>query len=122
MLAALFWKRSTKWGALAAALWVAFAMAGTWWLYDSTAVVAPRPGQAFVEIFPTLGGMFLRSPSNVLFYGYLPVLPMGVGSALFMVIGSLLTRPPSRATIDRYFPTSPDSPQTVASGRAVAGA
>lgn len=32
MLAALFWRRSTKWGALAAVLWVLAAMLGTWYL------------------------------------------------------------------------------------------
>ncbi|MBL9169208.1 MAG: sodium:solute symporter family protein [Verrucomicrobiales bacterium] len=104
MLAALFWKRSTKWGALAAAIWVIFAMSGTWWLYDNTAALAPKPGQPMHEIFPMLGRMFLRSPSNVLVYGYLPVLPMVLGSAFFMVIGSLLTRPPSRKILEKYFP------------------
>ena len=103
MLAALFWKRSTKWGALAATLWVAFAMAGTWWLYDSTAALAPKPGQPFVQIFPALGDLLLRSSSGVLVHGYLPVLPMVLGSAFCMVAGSLLTRPPSRATLEKYF-------------------
>ena len=76
MLAALFWKRSTKWGALAATLWVGFAMAGTWWLHEATFALAPKPGQALVQIFPALGDLLLRSPSNVLVFGYLPVLPM----------------------------------------------
>ena len=31
------------------------------------------------------------------------VFPMVVGSALCMLLGSLLTRPPSKATLDRYF-------------------
>jgi SSS family solute:Na+ symporter len=106
MLAALFWKRSTKWGALAATLWVAFAMAGTWWLYESTVGVAPKPGQPFVPIFPALGDLLLRSPSNVLVLGYLPVLPMVLGSAFFMLLGSLFTKPPSRATVERYFPSA----------------
>ncbi|MCC7376370.1 MAG: sodium:solute symporter family protein [Verrucomicrobiales bacterium] len=108
MLAALFWRRSTQWGALAATLWVAFAMAGTWWLYETSSAIAPRPGQPPVPIFPALGELFLRSPSNVLVHGYLPVLPMVLGSAFFMVLGSLVTRPPSPATLEKYFP-SPDS-------------
>ena len=41
MIAALFWRRSTKWGALAATLWVAAAVAGNWWLYASSAGIAP---------------------------------------------------------------------------------
>ena len=105
MLAALFWKRSSKWGALAATVWVGFAMAGTWWLHEATFALAPKPGQALVPIFPALGDLLLRSPSNVLVFGYLPVLPMVLGSALFMVVGSLLTQPPSRATLEKYFPT-----------------
>jgi hypothetical protein len=32
------------------------------------------------------------------------VFPMVVGSALCMLLGSLLTRPPSKATLERYFP------------------
>jgi hypothetical protein len=32
------------------------------------------------------------------------VVPMVVGSALCMLLGSLLTRPPSQETLDRYFP------------------
>jgi len=80
-------------------------MAGTWWLHEATVALAPKPGQALVQIFPALGDLLLRSPSNVLVFGYLPVLPMVLGSALFMVVGSLLTQPPSRATLEKYFPT-----------------
>ncbi len=110
MLAALFWKRSTKWGALAAALWVAGTMAGSWYLYEMSAGLAPKPGQSFVQIFPVLGDLFLRSPGNVLVYGFLPVMPMVLGSAFFMGIVSLLTKAPSRATLEKYFPANADSP------------
>ena len=41
MIAALFWKRSTKWGALAASVWVAVSVLGVWWLYDSSAALLP---------------------------------------------------------------------------------
>jgi Na+/proline symporter len=104
MLAALFWKRSTKWGALAAALWVAATMAGSWYLYQTSAGLAPKPGEPLVQIFPLLGDLFLRSPGNVLVYGYLPVMPMVLGSALLMGLVSLLTRAPSQATLEKYFP------------------
>ncbi len=110
MLAALFWKRSTKWGALAAALWVAGTMAGSWYLYEMSAGFAPKPGQPLVQIFPVLGDLFLRSPGNVLVYGYLPVMPMVLGSAFFMAVVSLLTKPPGRATLEKYFPAHGDSP------------
>ena len=114
MLAALFWKRSTKWGALAATLWVLAALLGTWCLHETSASLAPKPGQPLVPIFPELGNLLLRSPGNVLVYGFLPVLPMCLGSALLMVVGSLLTRPPSAATIEKFFPSDQ---RTSASGR-----
>jgi SSS family solute:Na+ symporter len=103
MLAALFWRRSTKWGALAAVLWVLAAMLGTWYLHEISAGIAPKPGQPLVPIFPDLGNLLLRSPGNVLVHGFLPVVPMCLGSALLMLVGSLLTRPPSPATIEKFF-------------------
>jgi hypothetical protein len=39
-------------------------------------------------------------------FGYLSVLPMCVGSAVLMAVVSLLTPPPSKATVEKYFPTS----------------
>jgi SSS family solute:Na+ symporter len=111
MLAALFWRRSTKWGALASAVWVTAAVLGTWYLLESSAGIAPQPGQPPVAIFPELGGLFLRTPSNVTIYGYLPVMPMCLGSALVMVVVSLLTKAPSRATLDKYFPPGNHQPE-----------
>ncbi len=104
MLAALFWKRSTKWGALAAALWVACAVLGTWYLHGLTREIAPAPGQPPVPIFAGLGGLLQRTPGNVTVAGFLPVLPMVLVSALLVWAVSLATRPPSAATLDRYFP------------------
>ena len=105
MIAALFWRRSNKWAALAATLWVAVTMFGSWYLFSATQEIAPKPGQPVVQIFPALGDLFQRSSTNVLVHGYLPVLPMCLGSALWMGVVSLLTPPPKRATIERYFPT-----------------
>ena len=45
MLAALFWKRSTKWGALAAVLWVAVTMVGTFGI-SMNPPLASRPNPA----------------------------------------------------------------------------
>ena len=104
MLAALFWKRSTKWGALAAVFWVAATMSVSWYLHETTAGLAPKPGEAAVQIFPAVGNLFLRTPGGVTMYGYLPVLFMCLGSGTLMVLGSLLTRPPSAATLGKYFP------------------
>jgi solute:Na+ symporter, SSS family len=104
MVAALFWKRSTKWGVLAAVLWVSATLIGSWYLHESTAGIAPHPGQPPVPIYPALGSLLLRTPGGVTVNGFLPVLPMVLGSAALVAFVSLLTRPPSRATIERYFP------------------
>jgi len=107
MLAALFWKRSTKWGALAATSWVAIALVASWVLHELSNPMAPRPGQPPVPILPELGGLFLRTPATVTVFGYLPVMPMCIIAALLMVGVSLVTPPPGEKTIDRYFPRRP---------------
>lgn len=71
--AALFWTRSTKWGALAVALWTAFAV-----IYTS------------------------QVPGALAWFGLMPVVPMTIVAALLMIVVSLATRPPSAATISRY--------------------
>ena len=107
MLAALFWKRSTKYGALAAALWVAFAMTAMAWLYFQTEAIAPKPGQPAAQIFPALGDLLLRTPGNVTVFGYLPVMPMTIIAGILVVVVSLLTPTPSQATLNKYFPKKP---------------
>ena len=57
-----------------------------------------------------LGDMFLRNPTTVTIYGFLPVVPMVLGSALWMLLVSLLTRPPTKETIEKYFPGTSGSP------------
>jgi len=73
LFAALFWKRSTKWGALAVTLWVAFAVIYTW-----------------------------RVPGGLAWFGLMPVVAMTLMSGVLMIVVSLLTKPPSGATIERY--------------------
>src|SRR5687767_772000 len=73
LVAALFWKRSTKWGALAVTLWVAFAV-----IYTS------------------------QVSGALAWYGLLPVVPMTLISGALMIVVSLITPPPSAATVDRY--------------------
>ena len=73
LMAALFWKRSTKWGALAVTVWVAVAV-----------------------IYTT------RVPGALAWHGLMPVVPMTLISGALMVVVSLLTKPPSAATIERY--------------------
>jgi SSS family solute:Na+ symporter len=103
MVAALFWKRSTKYGALASTLWVAACLALTWYLQKYSDGSVPKPGQPPVLIFPVLGHLFERTIANVTVYGFLPVVPMVLGSAVCMLLGSLFSTPPSQATIDKYF-------------------
>ena len=115
MIAALFWKRSTKYGALASTLWVAAWLALTWYVQRASDGIAPKPGQPSVEVFSALGHLFERSTANVTVYGFLPVVPMVFGSAALMVLFSLITPPPSLATIEKYFPgriSKPLSPAT----------
>jgi len=71
--AALFWKRSTKWGALAVALWVAGAV-----VYSAT------------------------TPGALAWFGLMPVVPMTIVAAVLMVVVSQLTRSPGRDTLARY--------------------
>lgn len=103
MIAALFWKRSTRHGALASTLWVAAWLVVIWYLQHLSDPMVPKPGQPPVQIFPALGDLFQRSIANVTVYGFLPVVPMVLGSALLMVLVSLVTRPPSEQTLSRYF-------------------
>ena len=104
MIAALFWKRSTKYGALASTLWVAAWLLLTWYLQTISDGTAPGPGKPPVLIFPALGHLFERTIVNVTVFGFLPVVPMVLGSAACMIVVSLLTPPPSAETIAKYFP------------------
>ena len=159
MLAALFWKRSTKWGALAASVFVTICMFGNWYLTSTSESIAPKPSRPpiqagargpgapggnpnapsgtvvagqpgqpspaspaggvpgapptaggkpkppiiAVQIYPALGDLFLRGPTNVTIFGYLPVMFMVLGSGLLMILVSLITPPPSKETLKKYF-------------------
>ena len=70
---ALFWKRSTKWGALAVALWTAGAV-----IYTAT------------------------TPGALAWFGLMPVVPMTLISLVLMIVVSMMTAPPSPATLMRY--------------------
>lgn len=98
MVAALWWKRSTKWGALACTVWVAACLTFQRFVEWHFA----KPGTVIWQ----LGGekiLFLNPEGSLSFWGMLPVVPMFFGSIACVVIGSLLTCPPSRETIERYF-------------------
>ncbi len=102
LVAALFWRGSTKWGALAVVLWTAATMTAVGVL--QAVVPAPAPG-TLVPIW-TVGGLdvITRTPGGTAVLGYMPVLPMLVGSSLLMFVVSRLTPGPAAATLRRYFP------------------
>ena len=115
LIAALFWRRSTRWGALAVALWTAAAVAAI--AVFQASVPAPAPGRSVVAL--AAGGIDIvtRTPGGTAVLGFMPVVPMVLGSAALMVLVSLLTRRPGASTLARYFselggaaPHPPDPP------------
>jgi SSS family solute:Na+ symporter len=103
LVAALFWKGSTRWGALASTLWVAFAVTAVA-AFQAT-VPAPAPGPPLV-VWRAFGlDALARTPGGTAVFGFMPVVPMVLVSALLMVVVSALTPRPSAATIARYFPS-----------------
>ena len=101
--AALFWRGSTKWGALASTLFVAAGVVGV--AVFQALVPAPPPGPPAVVW--SVGGLdvLARTPGGTAVLGFLPVVPMVVASSLLMVVVSLLTPKPGAATLARYFPS-----------------
>jgi SSS family solute:Na+ symporter len=103
LVAALFWKGSTRWGALAAAVWTAAAVLAVAVL--QSVVPAPPPGAAVAVL--TIGGVEVvtRAASGAQVLGLLPVVPMTLISALLMVLVSRWTPAsrPGAATLARYF-------------------
>lgn len=102
LVAALFWKRSTRWGALAVAVWTAAAVAAIAVL--QSVVAAPPPGTA-VTIWGVGGvDVIARIAAGTTVLGFLPVVPMTIISALLMVIVSRGTTGslPGAATLAKY--------------------
>lgn len=97
MVAALFWKGSTKWGALASTLWTALAVAGV----AIFQVVYTTP-----QVVWSVAGVDLlaRTPTGTSVAGFMPVVPMTIISTLLMLLVSSLTPKPGAGTISRYFP------------------
>jgi SSS family solute:Na+ symporter len=103
LVAALFWRGSTKWGALASTLWVAIGVLGV--AAFNTIVAAPPPGQT-TAVWSLAGqDVLVRTAGGLVVLGLLPVVPMVLISALLMLVVSALTPKPSAETIARYFPT-----------------
>lgn len=101
LIAALFWRGSTKWGALAVTVWVAIAVVAV--AAFQASVPAPAPGPATVVW--SLGGteVLSRTPGGTAVFGFMPVVPMVLISALLMIVVSLVTAKPKQSTLARYF-------------------
>ena len=101
LVAALFWKGSTKWGALAVTVWVAIAVVAV--AAFQAVVPAPAPGPA--SVIWSLGGteVISRTPGGTAVFGFMPVVPMVLVSALLMFLVSLFTAKPKQSTLARYF-------------------
>jgi Na+/proline symporter len=102
LVAALFWQRSTRWGALAATLWTAAAVCAV----ALVQAVIPPPSAGATVVWAAFGmDVITRGAGGMLVMGLLPVVPMTIVSALLLVVVSLATPAarPSRATLDRYF-------------------
>jgi SSS family solute:Na+ symporter len=103
LVAALFWKGSTRWGALAATLWTAGAVLGVAVVQS----VVPAPPAGATVVWATQGiDIITRGAGGMLVLGFLPVVPMTMVSAMLMIVVSLATprARPAAATLSRYFP------------------
>ncbi|HET9525434.1 MAG TPA: hypothetical protein VFO99_04665, partial [Pyrinomonadaceae bacterium] len=56
-------------------------------------------------VFWSLGGteVLSRTPGGTAVFGFMPVVPMVLMSALLMIVVSLATRKPAETTIAKYF-------------------
>jgi solute:Na+ symporter, SSS family len=101
LVAALFWKGSTKWGALAVTLWTVASVVAV--ALFQAAVPAPAPGPA--TIVWSLGGteVLSRTPGGTAVFGFMPVVPMVIVSALLMWLVSVATQKPRQSTVAKYF-------------------
>jgi Na+/proline symporter len=102
----LFWKGSTKWGALASTVFVALAVVLV--AIFQHAVPAPAPGPAIVAWAPGGFEVLTRTPGGTAVFGFMPVVPMVIISALLMVVFSMATAKPRPQTIQKYFPNLND--------------
>ena len=109
LVAALFWRGSTKWGALASTLWTAIAVLAVAAIQQRHSVAAARRRRAGLVAFGA--DIVTRTPAGAMVLGCLPVVPMTIVSALLMVIVSRLdgggagqrrTRWPAISRVVRY--------------------
>jgi solute:Na+ symporter, SSS family len=103
LVAAIFWRGSTKWGALASTIWVALAVFAVAVIQQTIPPPPPGPG---VVVWSAFGAdIITRAAQGALVLGFLPVVPMTIVSALLMWVVSRVTASalPSGTTLRRYF-------------------
>jgi SSS family solute:Na+ symporter len=103
LVAALFWKRSTKWGALASTLWTAAAVLSVAALQQT---IPPPPPGVVISVWSLFNTEIVtRTAAGAMVLGFLPVVPMTIVSALLMIGVSIATSAarPSQKTLARYF-------------------
>ena len=103
LVAALFWKRSTKWGALAVAVWAALSVIAV--AVYQYVVPAPAPGPPVVSWSFAGIEVLSRTPGGTAVFGLMPVVPMTIISSVLLIVVSLLSSKPSAVTLSRYFRT-----------------
>jgi SSS family solute:Na+ symporter len=104
LVAALFWKGSTRWGALASTLWTAAAVMAI--AAIQTTIPPPPPGNEITVWALGDQSIVTRGAAGTFVLGFLPVVPMTLISALLMIVVSMTTQSfatPGRATLARYF-------------------
>jgi SSS family solute:Na+ symporter len=101
LIAALFWKGSTKWGALAVTLWTAATVIAVAVL--QAIVPAPAPGPPVSVWAPGGVDVISRTAGGTAVFGFMPVVPMVIVSTLLMIVVSLLTQKPAASTLAKYF-------------------
>jgi solute:Na+ symporter, SSS family len=102
LVAALFWRGSTKWGALASTLLAAAGVVAVAVFQE----LVPAPAGPPVVVWSWGGFEALsRTAGGTAIFGFMPVVPITLACALAMGVVSLLTPKPSSETLARYFPT-----------------
>ena len=104
LVAALFWKNSTRWGACASTLWTAAAVAAV--AVIQTNIPPPPPGTSITVWGIGDMAIITRGATGTFVLGLLPVVPMTLISAVLMIVASLATKGialPGEPTLRRYF-------------------
>jgi Na+/proline symporter len=103
LVAALFWKDSTRWGALATTLWTAAAVMAVAVIQNT--IPPPPPGASIVVWAIGDWAIVTRGATGTFVMGMLPVVPMTLVSGMLMIAVSLMTRSfakPGTTTLRRY--------------------